>query len=213
VLITRAPVMGAVRHIDVVQAAGAEPSSLVQMPEVAIADYRDLQVSYIQRGPERYTLSVNQPGGPDLGRPLVRAAKAAFHHAITEQPRNTPAVAVGANFVRHGTVSDGTAGRHLLDLLGPAEARLHSAVGKPLLGTGLKLFYDDPPWRVTLTLEPAADIQSLLVASANYHLDAPDFSNLDTELDRLLGMTPRLYASFANVVTTLLGENTRVSVT
>jgi hypothetical protein len=115
--------------------------------------------------------------------------------------------------VRHGTVSDDTAGHYLLNLLGPAEARLRDAVGKPLLGTGLKIFYDEAPWQATLTLEPATDNPSLLVAGANYHFDAPDFSNLDDELDRLLGMTPRLYASFAKVVSTLLGESTHVSVT
>ena len=204
VLVTPAAVPGLVIHQSVIEAAGEQPASVVQLGDIAVADFQNLQVSYVERAPERYNLSVTERGTAVPSARLTGVASTAFRIALETQRM----VAVGMNVVRQGLVTGDTAGGVLLRLLGDTARTLGEVLGEqaeqPLSGAGVKVFYDRDPWRVTLTVEPDAQNPQQLLANVNYHAEYGQGQNPRAHVDQLIDQSSELYASFVRVLDRLL---------
>jgi len=201
VLLTPDRVSGVVNHSDVIEAVGNPPVSLVQLPDIAIADFSTLQVSYIEAAPQRFNLSITGRGTEPIER-VNRVAKAAFHHALASQD----AVAMGLNFVRTGSVSHGDAGPLLMNLLNPQVTRIMGEIGHPLTSAGIKLMYEDGPWTVTMSFEPSTATSGQIAASINFNIQMPPRADVDNLVDDAI----RLYSSFVQVLNHLGEENAHV---
>lgn len=207
VLVTPAAVPGLVIHQRVIAAAGGQPTSVVQLGDIAVADFRNLQVSYVERSPERYNLSVTERGAAVPSERLTNVASAAFRIALETQQM----VAVGMNVMRQGLVTGETAGAMLLRLLGDTARTLGEALGEageqPLSGAGVKVFYNRDPWRVTLTVEPDAQSPQQVLANVNYHAEYGQGQNPRALVDELIDQGPALYTAFVQVLDrVLMGE-------
>ncbi|HEV8632987.1 MAG TPA: hypothetical protein VG370_01915 [Chloroflexota bacterium] len=201
-LVTPSGLPSVVLDPEIQSAAGGRPSSVVQTGDLAVVDFPGLQLSYVGRDAETYALSVSESGASQPSERLKRVAQAAFERTLlVQQPK-----AVGFNVVRVGTLADGDARLFLLGFVNEGVSRRLLDVGQPLNGAGLKLFYQDGIWAVTLTLEPHAKSAQQLVASANFHTDEPSRE----QAQQVVGQTDMLYASFVGRLAAVLDEVVRV---
>lgn len=207
VLVTSANVPGLAVQSGVVEAAGAQPTSVIQVADVAVVDFPGLQVSYVGVGPQRYHCTVAEKGVTGASDRLSRVTAVFFRQIIPLQPP----IAIGCNFVRAAVVADRPAGRHLLGLLSPEVLRASKVAGRPLTGAGVKLFYDFDHWRVTVTLEPDAGNPTRLTASANFHWEEPKIGDADEWLRSTLGQAEAFREAFERILDVLLEDRARVT--
>lgn len=205
VLITPASAPGVILHPDVLAAIGGQPTSVVQVPEFAVADFPNFQISSVGQAPQRHNLSITEHAVPEPSERLTGVAKIAFALALAEQ---VP-IALGVNFVRVASLSSGDepAGRFLRELLRDRAIQPVENSGRYLVGAGIKLFYDETPWRVTLTIEPDANNPRQILSSVNFHTEKPSTN----EVDQLIGQVGRLYGSFSQMLEQVLGESVDVA--
>ena len=198
VLITPNSVAGVVSDPVLASVVGSPAINVIQAGIIALAEFDKVQVSYLQADPQRFNLSVTLKDlgtFPDL---LIRVARAAFEFAL----RNQSPIAMGINFSRVGIVN-GNAGQALLaTLLRQQAVDRVAASERTLLGVGVRLFYEQQGWRVTLTVEPALAKRSQIVAQANFHVDNPQSDEIRDRIEEI----PALHRAFVELVDKVLGE-------
>jgi hypothetical protein len=204
VLLTRAVIPEVVNHPAVVEVVGNQPVTLVQVPQVAVADYVGLQISYLQQTPDQCNLTVIESGDAAPSERIDRVARAVFREALAIQ---SP-LALGMNFVQIGTVTDDFVGPRLLSLVeGEGLKRVKTLDVHPD-SAGIRLYYDYDLWRVTLSVEPDVTDPRQLVASSNFHVQEPGRE----AIEELLGVRNEAYGAFVSVLDELLGGRDDVSI-
>lgn len=187
VLITPRCVPNVVVQPDVIGAAGGPPESVVELPNFAFSTYPSLQISYVEVGSDRCSLTISEQAQSRPTSRLRNVADAVCRHALADQS----AIALGINFQRAATIVDQIASRYLLPILKQNVFVRPPRESYHLSGIGVKLYYESAKWRPTVTLEPSLSDPTELIASANFHTDRPATDEVQEriqEIDDLFGL-------------------------